>query len=279
MVAIGLIELLARLLAAVVVMLVVASAALIGRDRLRAAKASIRPRLWLAAPYLGVLVLTLALDKVARDVGPEVSWVIGWNVTGIIYSIEGTFVARIQSIATPWLTAYLSFVYLAGYVFLLVFPLVAYLAGSDQEAFRRTTIAYIINYAVGLVLYIALIAYGPRNLIPDAVDPLLYSTYPAAQLLTSEVNVNTNVFPSLHTSLATTAAIMAYRTRWDYRGWFLVAVPLAGSVAFSTMYLGIHWAVDVLAGFALGAASIYAAGALLRRRGEDESAAGWTVGT
>ena len=275
----GLVGLLSRLVAAVVVLLVVGSALLIGRDRLGETWTSLRHRLRAAAPYLGVLALTLAVDKVARDVGPEVSWVIGLNVTGLIYSIEGAFVGWLQTFATPWLTAYFSFVYLPGYVFLLVFPLVAYVALPDLRPLKRTTVAYTVNYGVGLVLYVLFIAYGPRNLIPDAVDPLLYTTYPSAQLLTSEVNVNTNVFPSLHTSLSTTAAILAYRTRREYRGWFLVAVPLAASVAASTMYLGIHWATDVVAGLILGAASVYAADAVLDRTEDGTPTDGRTAGT
>ena len=279
MVSTELLGLLVRLLAAVVLMLVVAGLALIGRERLRATWHSLRSRLRVAAPYLGVLGLTLAVDKVARDVGPEVSWVIGWNVTGLIYAVEGAFVGWLQGFATPWLTAYFSLVYLPGYVFLLVFPLVAYFALPDQRAFKRTTVAYTVNYGVGLVLYVLFIAYGPRNLIPDAVDPLLYTTYPSAQLLTSEVNVNTNVFPSLHTSLSATVAVLAYRTRREYRGWFLVATPLAASVAISTMYLGIHWATDVVAGLVLGAASVWAADAVLHRTGADAPANGWTAGS
>jgi len=278
MVAIGLVGLLVLLLVAVGVMLVVAVATLVGRDRLRFAWITLPPRVRVAAPYLGGLLLALAANSVARDVGPEVSWVIGWNVTGLIYAVEGAFVARLQAVASPSLTAYFSFVYLAGYVFLLVFPLVAYLALPRPLAFRRTAVAYVVNYVVALVCYVLFIAYGPRNLIPDAVDPLLYSTYPAAQLLASEVNTNTNVFPSLHTALSTTVAIMAYRTRREYRGWFLLAVPLAGSVAFSTMYLGIHWATDVVAGIGLGAASVWVAGAYLRYRGVDRATRGWMAG-
>lgn len=278
MVAIGLIGLLALLLASVALMLAAAVATLVGRERLRFAWITLPPRARVAAPYLGGLLLALAANSVARDVGPEVSWVIGWNVTGLIYAVEGAFVARLQAVATPPLTAYFSFVYLAGYVFLLVFPLVAYLVLPGPLAFRRTTVAYVVNYGAGLVCYVLFIAYGPRNLIPDAVDPLLYSTYPAAQLLASEVNTNTNVFPSLHTSLATTVAIMAYRTRREYRGWFLLALPLAASVAVSTMYLGIHWATDVVAGLGLGVASVWAADVYLRYRGVDRATGGWLAG-
>lgn len=201
-----------------------------------------------AAPYLGFLVGILAVNKVARDVGPEVSWIIGKNVTGVIYSLEGGFVAVVQSIETPALTAYLSGVYLFGYVFLLTFPFVAYATRSDEPALERAAVAFGVNYAVGLGCYVVFISYGPRNLIPDLVDPLLYATYPRAQLVTSQVNANTNVFPSLHTSLAVTVGGLAWQTREAFPRWTVIAVPLAVSVAVSTMYLGIHWGIDVLAG-------------------------------
>jgi membrane-associated phospholipid phosphatase len=75
-------------------------------------------------------------------------------------------------------------------------------------------------------------------------------------LLTSEVNHNTNVFPSLHASLSLTVAFLSLRTRTEYGRWPLVAVPLALSVSFATMYLGIHWATDVVAGAVLAVLSI-----------------------
>jgi len=270
----SLIDVVTRLLLTAAIMLVVAGWLLVGPARLREVRASLPTRLRVAAPFLATLALVLVAEKVARDLGPEVSWVIGVNVTGLIYRIEGDLVAYVQSLATPELTAYLSFVYLAGYVFLLVFPIVAYFALANPLPLKQTAVAYTANYAVGLVCYVLFIAYGPRNLIPDAVDPLLYSTYPAVQLLTSEVNTNVNVFPSLHASLSTTVAIMAYRTRDAYRGWFLLATPLAASVALSTMYLGIHWAVDVVAGVLLGAISVYLAETALPSTEADE-ATGW----
>jgi membrane-associated phospholipid phosphatase len=270
----ALIDVVSQLLVAAALMLVVAGWLLVGPERLRTVRSTLGTRLRVTAPFLVALGIVLAADKVARDVGPEVSWVIGLNVTGLIYRVEGDLVASLQAIATPGLTAYLSFVYLAGYVFLLTFPIVAYFALGSPLSIKRITVAYAANYAVGLACYVLFIAYGPRNLIPDAVDPLLYSTYPAAQLLTSEVNTNVNVFPSLHASLATTVAIMAYRTRDVYPGWFLLAVPLAASVAFSTMYLGIHWATDVAAGVLLGAGSVYIADTALPR-GKADGTVGW----
>ena len=238
------------------VMLGVALMTIVGPERLRTLRECARERLREGGPYLAVLVLVLIVNKVARDIGPELSWIVGWNITSTIYAIEGNFVAYVQTVAHPALTAAFSFTYLLGYVFLLVFPFLAYIALPDARPLKLTAAAYTCNYAVGLTCYILFISYGPRNLIPDLVDPLLFSTYPRSQILTGEVNVNTNVFPSLHTSLSVTSATLAWYTREEYPRWTPVAVGFALSIAFATMYLGIHWATDVVAGLVLGVASV-----------------------
>jgi membrane-associated phospholipid phosphatase len=156
-------------------------------------------------------------------------------------------------------TLYFSYVYVYGYSFLLVFPLLAGLWLSQTRYLRQTVIAYTVNYALGLLCYLLFVAYGPRNYMPDLVQPLLYDAIPRFQLLTSEVNANTNVFPSLHTSLSVTVALLARRVRDAYPLWYPVAAFLAANVALSTMVLGIHWATDVVAGVALGGFSVWVA--------------------
>jgi membrane-associated phospholipid phosphatase len=251
-----LLELLLLLALGVGTLVGVGSVLFVGRRRLRRLRRDGRRRLREAAPYVGLLAAVLVVNKLVRDVVPEVSWLIDLNVTAAIYAFEGGLVADVQSAATPVLTAYFGAVYILGYVFLLVFPFVAYLALSDGRPLRRTAIAYAVNYSVGLVCYLLFVAYGPRNVIPDLVSPLLYEAYPTTQILTSRVNTNTNVFPSLHTSLSVTVAALAWRTRATYPGWAAVAFVLAVSVSFATMYLGIHWATDVVFGVLLGLLSV-----------------------
>lgn len=246
----ALVEVVAQLLAGVFVLLVMATLLLVGRERIGALRHPLT-RAREVAPHLALLAGVLLVNRVFRHLGQELSWIVGWNITGHIYLVEGRLVAIIQSIATPALTHYFSFMYLYGYVFLTVFPFLAYWMLEEPRPLRELIVAYAVNYGLGLVCYTLFISYGPRNLLPDLVTPLLYTNYPQAQLLTSTVNANTNVFPSLHSSLSVTAVLLARRTRQTYSGWYYLSIPLGASVVFSTMYLGIHWAIDVAAGAVL----------------------------
>jgi len=254
-----LVALLSRIVLIIGTLLGVSTVAIVGRRRLRGLRDELRPRVRGALPYLVLLGAVLLLNGQTREFVPEVSWFLRVDLTGTIYGIEGTFVAWIQQFATAELTAFFSFVYVYGYVLLLTFPIVAYLALGDQRPLREACLAYSYNYALGLVCYTLFIAYGPRNMLPDVVDSLMYTNWPESQLLTSQINTNTNVFPSLHTSLSATTALLAVRTRRAYPAWLYLSVALAACVAVSTMYLGIHWGIDVLAGAALGAVSVVGA--------------------
>lgn len=253
----GLADVVMRLTVMVALLLTVASVTLIGPRRLYRAVQNYRWRLAEIAPYLTILAVILGVRKLTMDYSEEVSWEFGHNITGLIYRLEGTLVADVQSLESPLLTDYFVFIYLYGYVFLLVFPFLAYFARDEMTAMKELLVAYAFDYGVGLVCYIVFIAYGPRNRIPTLVDSLLYVTYPQSQLLTGQVNHNTNVFPSLHAALALTAFFLAWRTRDQYALWVPVSLVLAVSVAVSTMYLGIHWGTDVVAGALLAVGSIY----------------------
>ncbi|TYL35933.1 phosphatidylglycerophosphatase [Natronococcus pandeyae] len=248
-------EVLTQLVVVVTIALLLSIGLFVGRERLVETTAAWRSRFRASAPAIGVLLVVLLLNRVVRWRGDQISSAVGGiHMTETFYRFEGEFILLFQSIATDELTMYFSAIYIYGYTFMLVFPVVAYFALSDSRIFRRLLTAYSLNYLLGLSLYLLVIAYGPRNVMPEVLEvTMLYDNSPQYQHLTREVNRPTNVFPSLHTSLAAIVAMFAYTTRSSYPKWFPVAVVLAISVAISTMYLGIHWAIDVVAGLALAA--------------------------
>ncbi|WP_226040963.1 phosphatase PAP2 family protein [Natrinema sp. DC36] len=247
-------EVLTQLVVVIAILVPVSIIVFIGRERLARTRSEWRTRLKTTAPVIAVLIVVLLINRVARQTAPKLSRQIGIRLTSAFYNIEGEFILVFQTIQTPETSAYFSSVYVYGYTFLLIFPVIAYFTLSDTRVFRRLLTAYALNYAIGLVLYIFVIAYGPRNLMPaELMERMLYNTNPEYQYLTREVNASTNVFPSLHTSLSATVAAFAWQTRSAFPKWFPIAVVLAASVAISTMYLGIHWGIDVAAGLLLAA--------------------------
>ncbi|MFB6136868.1 MAG: phosphatase PAP2 family protein [Halobacteriaceae archaeon] len=236
--------------------LVATALGLVGPRGIRATLRAWRRRLLDRLPAVALLLAFMAVMRVAQPLGTELSWLIGVNITDLLYAIEGDVVPTIQSYATPPVTAYLAFVYVFGFAYLLAVPYVLYTALPDPRPFRETVVAYVGNYLGGLLGYTLFISYGPRNYLPDVVDSILFSNWPSVFLFTAPLTSTSNVFPSLHTSFSVTVALLAWRTREEYPRWALFSPVVAGSVVVATMYLGIHWATDVVAGLALAVVSV-----------------------
>jgi len=275
-------------------LLLISSVTIIGIGRLGRLRRNLVSRLREVYPYMALLAIVFVVNSFVRDHGQVLSWLLDWQITNIIYSLEGDLVAHLQTYLTgdfltlpvltgltariheytgvapaDQVTAFFSLVYVYGYVFLMVFPFFAYLSNNRMDTFRKLMLAYAFNYTIGVVCYVLFISYGPRNLLYPEVQSLMYEWWPRSQFVTGEINSNTNVFPSLHSSISATVALLAYRTRDIYPAWLYISTPIALAVIVSTMFLGIHWGVDVVAGVGLAVVSIVLADHVTDEHGEN----------
>lgn len=263
-----LVDVLGQVIGVVLALTVLGCAVLVGRDRFDLSRRELVERFDAVVPYAVLLGIVLVTNKVARDVGPAVSQLFGIRITKYLWAVDGMLlwpifpentpqvVTWLQSMATTELTAYFTFAYVYGYVFLLVFPLLAYFVHPKPEPLRRAIVAYGANYLIGVTCYVAFVAFGPRNYIPSTAAGLMYDHHAQYQFVTTAINDQVNVFPSLHASMAVTAVLLAWSTRETYPRWVPVSAALGLSVVVATMYLGIHWATDVVFGIALAWTSV-----------------------
>jgi len=163
-----------------------------------------------------------------------------------------------QSLASalPWmpLSELLHAGYLAYYAVIFLPPL-PLLFHRDRRALSQTILALGCTYAVCWTIYAFFPVQGPRYLwpapphIPDG--PIRRAT---VQILAGGSSRGA-AFPSSHMAIATVQAAMA--TKWQPRLsialWIIAALVGVGAV-----YGGFHYAIDIIAGLALGALSAVA---------------------
>ncbi|MEZ3164102.1 phosphatase PAP2 family protein [Halorubrum sp. RMP-47] len=238
----------------------------VGPQQVSRAMTSADDRVREVAPYLGAALALLAVKQLTQGYRLRLSRALDWNITDELYALEGGFVAWLQRLTPEATLEFFTVSYMIGFAFLLVAAPVTYLLSAEdgRRHLKELLVAYMLNYAVGTVCYTLFVSYGPRNYL-DAVSGLMYQVYPQTQDLTAAVASNTNVFPSLHTSLSVAVLAVAWRSRRTHPRWTPVAAAVAAAVVFSTMYLGIHWLTDVVVGVALGVGSVIAAEQIVDR--------------
>jgi membrane-associated phospholipid phosphatase len=147
---------------------------------------------------------------------------------------------------------YLSYFFAAAILACLV-----YWAGR-RALFREFLVSLTIATTIGYVGYLLVPAVGPylfqkdlfSGRLPGGGLPLTEQIIASVDALKGAAR---DCFPSLHTTHTTVVLVFAWRFR---RAVFWAYLPMALGLYISTMYLRMHYAVDVAAGFATATAGV-----------------------
>ncbi len=197
---------------------------------------------------------------------------LGRDYTLDVYRIEGGLVAGLQQ-ALAWLPL----TWFLGFVYVVVFPCLVFVLifVFDHLHHRRGLAMVLIGYAANYLLVLPFYLWLPvrevfhfyqHDLGSSGVRILLNDIHPVVMEAYRAMSGLDNCFPSFHTSLAVTMGLVAWHSRrWGFAA--LVSFFAAANV-FSTLYLGIHWLTDVVAGLAVGLLAYGLAIVLSRRWAE-----------
>ena len=164
---------------------------------------------------------------------------------------------------TPVTTEWFAFFYF-GYFFVLavhVLPFLLFVKRSDIAA--RFALGIFMVFCLGHLGYMVVPGFGPyRYLAIEFHHELTGGFFWGLVKETVEVGgAQKDIFPSLHTAVPTFFAFFSFRFHQSFRP-FRYTWPLVGFVAvqiiFATMFLRWHYLVDIFAGLALAALSVWA---------------------
>lgn len=204
------------------------------------------------------LVLMLVPEIIESQIDPTFTAMLPeWlreGPTRLLADLEGGFHEWLQS-ALPWQPLKLLFtaVYVAGYPFLIVVGIMLPLWMDKGRVARQAVAAYALSFAAALPFYLFLPVYevwhyhDPNNM--GAVRNVI-NEYPVVREHLYSFNDLNNCFPSLHTGISMVLALVLWRSSMPKRTRIAV-MTLAWGIVFSTLYLGIHWVTDVVAGLLL----------------------------
>jgi membrane-associated phospholipid phosphatase len=172
-----------------------------------------------------------------------------WNANHAMTRIPGNDGRFLWSHDSERALAVMRWVYISGFDMVVWIPVVRSLIGFDAlRTARYALAAHIVQFPLIMPFYTAFRV--------DEVWSVLGHADRCARGWSDEVRLDlgANCFPSMHTSVAFAVLLLAWREKSRVYRWMMTIY--ASAIIASTVYLEIHWIVDLAGGLVLGAVSV-----------------------
>ncbi|MFC4306189.1 phosphatase PAP2 family protein [Cohnella boryungensis] len=180
---------------------------------------------------------------------------IPYDLTPILSGWEGAWPLWLQdNLQSQALTLICGLFYLVLFQATMIASVGIYTYRQDMKLYYAFCVAILLNYVLAVPFYL----FVPVNEVWYAhpqVQFLLLHIFPAFEQEYRALSGLNNCFPSLHTSISVTLALLASKSgirRWAVFAWINAIV-----IVFSIFYLGIHWFTDMVAGVLLAMLTVF----------------------
>ncbi len=178
--------------------------------------------------------------------------------TNWLFNLSGGAIRVIQDrLDYRLMTDFFILVYAWLFTFLLYFAPILLLTKDDRANLRKYAIAMAFNYVILIPFYLLFPVSVSGSHPESGITPLLYVDTYWGKMVTTVDPLN-NGFPSGHVGLAVTTLLVFATERQEYRRFYYFLICATVCIAFSVLYLGIHWPADVFAGCLVAVAATVA---------------------
>jgi membrane-associated phospholipid phosphatase len=213
-------------------------------------------RLHIHAPYLIVVGLVMLAVRLENVWDLDITAFFGWDLTPVVHTLEGDAVGTVQhAMRHRLLDLFFWFIYIDVYFLWHAVGLFVFALSGLTGLVKRMTVAWVLIYAIAMPFYILapINETWVTNPIYDcgydyagAPEGIIHQECGFAKGMVYAISSINNCFPSLHNAFAWILPFVLWRsgrTKWANR-----LAPVAFLISVSTIYLGIHWFTDLVAG-------------------------------
>ena len=205
--------------------------------------------------YLAIFVWKKVTDGLNEPIKTTTGHYSDW-----VLALEGEFVLTVQNtFENAMLTDFLNFHYLFIYLFLIYVTTIYYMYTGERDLTDKVTLNYLLIYALAVPYYLFFNVEVTSSYIPG-MDALLYQDPWYAVFYASHDPLD-NCVPSLH--IAIPFGIIALNwlhmrengiqlKDWKHKRYHQFIILNTVLFAFTILYLGIHWVVDIPLGIFIG---------------------------